>query len=306
MGNSISKQTAAAAPDGSIPKLPPRLNSLLNMTGTWNEEMGSLEGWNPPTLVAPSWTPILKSWIDRLEEALAPMSRVQPTTVALVRLQARLPHRTADKTQYRLLLEAMLADVRRYPESVVLEEIAHAERHLKWWPAPKELLDPIEDEMRGPRDELVRLRALLRIAETAAIPSQARGKSWDEMTDAEKAAHEAMMAPLRAEAAAAAKPRPPPVKPMRKYTVPDEQTPEALVGCWLEGWGARGDGAAHTDCQYPDGSFGQRLAWEGGWMARAGWACGGVELEPWLAGRLGVAMKWGPEAEPTSEQRAHN
>ena len=161
----------------SVPKLPPRLASLIDSTGQWSEQAGCLTGWRKPEKLPLGMGRILAIWIPKMEAALAPMARYEPTKMALVRLRSLLPGRQADEVQSEIWLEAMLNHLRAYPEAVVLEALHEAERKLKWRPAPTEVIAIIERDLAGPKDELRRMKWLQGLAETPALVAP-KGKGW--------------------------------------------------------------------------------------------------------------------------------
>lgn len=189
---------------------------------------------------------MLRLWIPKLEAALAPMTRVEPVKMALVRLYSLLPGRQADAVQASVWYEAMLQHLRPFPERSVLEALAEIERKSKWRPSPAEILAVIERDIAGPRDELRRMQWLVEIAERPAVPV-AKLRPFEEWTEAEKARHEKLMAGYRAGAPEPAESRVV-AMPARRYLIVEAGWERHLIDAWMQGYDARRRGELPADC----------------------------------------------------------
>lgn len=272
MGKQLATQAVAIE---SVPRLPPRLASLVDSTGSWSDQAGCLVGWRKPERLPVGMSAVLATWIPRLEAALAPMARYEPTKMALVRLQALLPRRNDDGAQLELWLEGMLNHLRVYPEAVVLEALHEAERKLKWRPSPAEVIAIIERDLAGPKDELQRMKWLQGLAETPALVAP-KGKGWADMTQAERDAFDAKLKADLAgvgEIAAAAQPV---VRPARRYLVVERGWERAQIDAWISGYETRGDGKIATDCRLADPAL--KYLWTEGFLVASGIACSDIAL----------------------------
>lgn len=268
----MGKEIAASQPSQSIPELPRSLNGLLNRTGNWSEEASALTGWKPPDHLAPSWKPILSEWIAKLEAALAPMTRHTPTKQGLAKLLAMLPSQKGDSVQDEIWLRETFEILKGYPESVVIDALNRALRKFEWRPSPKQLLDLIEPDMAGPRDELDRMRKLLDIASKPALPPPPpeTAEQRASTADAAMARHREWLASQGL--APNAKEKAPPSKLFRRYWVPGLDTPREATLAWLAGFLAR---RGCRDMPRDDAGI-------EGYVAAAGFAAGELHLPDWI------------------------
>mgnify|MGYP000747660151 CR=1 FL=1 len=265
-------------PSDPVPRLPQRLASLVDGTGTWSETASALVGWRPPRAVAPSLAPLLRDWIGRLEAALAPMPRELLVAQELVTTQALLPRRNDDGAQLELWLEAMMKHLRPYPELVVLEALETVQRTHKFRPTPAEVLAIIERDIAGPRDELERMRWLLEIAEKPQLPAP-KGTKWADATPEQRAQHDALMAGFNAKFATVRDnslqvfdPR-----PVRLYSQPGDGWEPWATQAWLQGYRARTAGTG--DASQGMSARAQEFYREG-YLAASGVICREFELSP--------------------------
>lgn len=257
-----------------IPKLPRTVTSLIDSTGSWNEQAGCLVGWKKPATLPPGMPALLRLWIPKMRDALAPMTRAEPVKMALVRLHAILPGRQADTVQVTVWLEAMLQHLRPFPERAVLEALAEIERKSKWRPSPVEILAVIERDIAGPRDELKRMEWLSEIGDRPAITAQVL-RPFEQWSDAEKAKHETLMSSYRAGVPESVSLRLAP-KAARRYLMVEASWERHLIDAWMLGYDARRRGDIPADCPLREPEA--KHLWTEGNLVAAGVACRDVTL----------------------------
>lgn len=201
MAQEIANPTPRTASSAdSLKQLPKKVLSLIEDNGpTMFPADGApsyRSGWSVPETIPTGLADQLPGFLRTAEAMLVPAS-VEMISTELAQLAIHFWQPERPQTHYKRLAADYLEDLADMPPDILVEGIRRWRQTGEWWPKISQLLAIMNPMLEQRRREAARLRQLVAVqkakAEAGDKPAKT-GRSYEDLTPEERAAHDARMA----------------------------------------------------------------------------------------------------------------